>query len=109
MSEFWSAMMPWLIMAVGLPVAVVISLKLVPTEAWARGVIEEWADSQDLRVEAIDEPRWFDRLFISKTHVVYRVRVQDKSGRQRSCKAVVGRFVLARSYRNLRITWIKPQ
>ena len=108
MTDFWGALTPWLIMAVFLPAAIVLSLKIMPSDEWAEMVIREWADSQGLRVAAIDDARWFDRLFIN-THKVYRVRVLDKKGCARECKAVVGPFLLRRTYRNISITWIKAR
>ena len=109
MGDFWSYMAPWLIMAVVLPAVIVLSLKLMPTDEWAERVIREWADSQGLRVAAIGDARWFDRLLITKLHEVYRVRVVDKKGLERECKAVVGHFLLGRTYRNISISWIKAR
>lgn len=103
MNEFWSAMAPWLILAVLFPSAVVVGLKLMPTDEWAKGLIREWAEVENLEVISIDESRGFARLR-SSTRRVYRVRVQDDQGKERVCKAVVGRFMLGGMYQNISIT-----
>jgi hypothetical protein len=119
MSEFWGYMAPWLIMAVLLPTTIVLSLKMMPTDEWCESVIQKWADSQGLRLVAIDNAQWYGRLLakiykldrVPKVHMtpncVYRVRVVDKKGRERMCKAVVGHLLLWPAQRNISIAWIK--
>ena len=121
MGEFWRAMAPWLIMAVLLPAAIVLSLKITPSDEWCERAIQEWADSQGLRVAAIDDARWYDRLLAkiykvdrvrmanTKTYKVYRVRVVDQKGRERECKAVVGHLLPWPTQRNISITWMKAR
>lgn len=105
MSDFWSHLAPFLIMAVLLPAAIVLSLWLMPSHDWAERVIQGWANSQGLRVAAIDDSRRYYRL--SSLSVAYRLRVVNRKGRERECKAVVGRFLLGQTYRNIAITWTK--
>jgi hypothetical protein len=110
MSEFWSYMAPVLIAAVSLPAMIALGLKLMPSDEWSARVIQEWADSEGLRVAAIDDTRWFHGLYRwSSLHEVYRVRVLDNKGRERECKAVVGHFLLSRTYKNISIKWIKAR
>ena len=110
MTAFWEAMAPWLIAAVVLPGAIVLSLGLRPSDEWSEKVIREWADSEGLRVEAIDEVRWFGHLpRPGHSYRVFGIRVLDEMGLERECKAVVGHLLLNRSRRNLAITWLKPR
>jgi hypothetical protein len=122
MSDFLTYLAPWLIMAVALSAAIVLGLKLMPTDQWAEGIIRGWADSQGLGVTAIDDAPWLDLimpstwndarwsdLLMSSTCKAYRVCVMDRKGCERACKAVVGRFLLGRTHRNISITWIKAQ
>jgi hypothetical protein len=118
MGEFWTAMAPWLIMAVLLPAWIVLSLKIMLTDEWCESVIQKWADSQDLRVVAIDNAQWYDRLLAKIYKLdrvptyyngVYRVRVIDRKGRERACKAVVGHLLLWPTQKNISIKWIKAR
>jgi WD40 repeat protein len=108
MAEFWVHLGPWLIMAVLLPAVVVVNLLIMPSDEWAEGVIRDWAKAEGLRVAAIDDARWSDRLFSnSNLTKVYRVRVLDKTGCEGECKAVVGHLLLWPTSRKIRITWIR--
>jgi hypothetical protein len=121
MSEFWSLMAPWLIAAVFLPGWIVLWLWIRPSDEWYERVIQEWADSEGWRVAAIDDFHWYDRLLAkiykvdrvrmanTRTNRVYRVRVVDKKGCERECKAVVGYLLLWPTSRNIAIKWIKPR
>lgn len=110
MGDFWTYLAPWLISAVALPAWIVLYLKIMPSDEWAEGVIRRWADSQGLRVEEIDDFRWFGLLSKSGSFwKSYRVRVMDEDGRERKCQAVVGRLLLWETQRNISITWIKTR
>jgi hypothetical protein len=109
MSDFWIAMAPWLIMAVLLPVGILLSLKLMPSDEWSQRVIRDWADSEGLRVVAIDEVRLLGGLYFPGSYRVFQARLLDKKGLKRECKAVVGHLLLGQTYRNIAITWIKAR
>jgi hypothetical protein len=114
-------MAPWLIVAVLMPAWIVLGLKIMPTDEWCESVIQKWADSRGLRLVAIDNAQWYGRLLaklykldrVPMVHMtprgVYRVRVVDKKGRERACKAVVGHLLLWPTQRNISITWIKSR
>jgi hypothetical protein len=105
MSEFWSYMAPFLITAVALPAAILLGLKLRPSDVWSETVIRKWADSEGLQVVAIDDAEWFYRNYSR----LYRVRVLDKTGFERECKALVGHLLLRATYRNISIKWINDR
>ncbi len=109
MGEFWTAMTPWLLMAVAVPAAVVLGLKLTPSDAWAGRIIRCWADSEGFQLLAIDQARGVEGLLTSNGCKAYRVSVRDRDGSVRQGRARVGRLMLGGEGRNLSIRWDEPR
>jgi hypothetical protein len=103
-----SHLRPWLILASFVMGLIQRSLELMPSAEAIEEMIREWADLEGFQIAAIEAPKWFDRL-LSLTHDVYRVRVLDQAGCERTYRAGVGRFLLDKTFEHVKITEIEPR
>ena len=108
MGEFWTAMTPWLLMVLGLPLGVGLHFLITPSDERAEEWIRSWAESAGLELQAIEPARGIDGLNVSNCCKAFRVSVRDWDGSEHQGRAIVGLLMLGGEGRNLSIRWDKP-